>query len=201
MHQHLVPGCCSTGSFPPFPLPSASRQLPLPAPAPPLPQAHYRDYDKMKFARCVFVIHNMAHQGRAPFADTSLLELNEHYRDMFMLDDPIGGEHMNIMKAGLQTAHRVVAVSHGYAWECKTQVGGAGRHARCPGPAAGAAADPAGRAAAAAAFCCCGSSPPGSPPPNALTPCLPASPAGGRLGPAHRAAGGRLEAARHRQRH
>ena len=36
-----------------------------------------------------------------------------HYRECFRLDDPIGGEHMNIMKAGLITAHRIVAVSHG----------------------------------------------------------------------------------------
>ena len=40
--------------------------------------------------------------------------------------DPIGGEHMNIMKAGLDQAHRVVAVSNGYAWECQTQEGGWG---------------------------------------------------------------------------
>lgn len=25
-------------------------------------QAHYRDYGKMTYARCAFVIHNMAHQ-------------------------------------------------------------------------------------------------------------------------------------------
>ena len=28
-------------------------------------------------------------------------------------------EHMNILKVGLETAHRVVAVSPGYAWECQ----------------------------------------------------------------------------------
>ena len=33
---------------------------------------------------------------------------------------------MNILKAGLQTAHRLVAVSRGYAWECQTQDGGWG---------------------------------------------------------------------------
>ena len=31
------------------------------------------------------------------------------------LDDPIGGVHMNVMKAGCITAHRIVAVSHGWA--------------------------------------------------------------------------------------
>jgi starch synthase len=45
---------------------------------------------------------------------------------VFRLYDPIGGEHMNIMKAGLQFSHRIVAVSEGYAWECQTQEGGWG---------------------------------------------------------------------------
>jgi hypothetical protein len=65
----------------------------------------------MKFSRAVFVIHNMAHQGRGPFADTAHLELPDQYREVFRLYDPIGGEHMNIMKAGLQFSHRIVAVS------------------------------------------------------------------------------------------
>ncbi len=38
------------------------------------------------------------------------------------LYDPIGGEHMNVLKAGLECAHRLVAVSLGYAWECQTPV-------------------------------------------------------------------------------
>ena len=42
------------------------------------------------------------------------------------LYDPIGGEHMNVMKAGLTNAHRIVAVSDGYAWECQTPEGGWG---------------------------------------------------------------------------
>lgn len=46
----------------------------------------------------------------------------------FRLDDPVGGEHMNIMKVGLETCHRIVAVSTGYAWECETQDGGWGLH-------------------------------------------------------------------------
>ncbi|GAB4816234.1 hypothetical protein N2152v2_003280 [Parachlorella kessleri] len=89
-------------------------------------QAHYRDHGKMQFARSVFVLHNVAHQGRAPMDDLQFLEIPEHYRELFRLDDPIGGEHMNVLKAGAITAHRIVAVSHGYAWECKTQEGGWG---------------------------------------------------------------------------
>lgn len=76
-------------------------------------QAHYRDYDQMTYSRAVFVIHNMAHQGRGPFIETEQLELPEKYREIFRLYDPIGGEHMNIMKAGLQFSHRIVAVSGG----------------------------------------------------------------------------------------
>ncbi len=50
------------------------------------------------------------------------LDLNENYGSKFYLDDPMGGSHMNILKAGLMTAQRLVAVSVGYAWECKTPV-------------------------------------------------------------------------------
>ncbi|PSC74906.1 granule-bound starch synthase chloroplastic amyloplastic isoform X1 [Micractinium conductrix] len=91
-------------------------------------QAHYRDHGKFHFARAVLVLHNVAHQGRAPMDDLQRLEVPEHYRELFRLDDPVGGEHMNIMKAGIITAHRLVAVSHGYAWECQTQEGGWGLH-------------------------------------------------------------------------
>ena len=38
-------------------------------------QAHYRDYGKMDFARSVFVIHNIAHQGRGPMAELAPLEV------------------------------------------------------------------------------------------------------------------------------
>jgi hypothetical protein len=51
----------------------------FPAVSPAL-QAHYRDYEQMKFSRAVFVIHNMAHQGRGPFVETEQLELPDHYR-------------------------------------------------------------------------------------------------------------------------
>ncbi len=76
-------------------------------------QAHYRDHGQMTYARSLLVIHNIAHQGRGPMAELSQMEIPALYKEMFRLDDPIGGEHMNIMKAGIITAHRVVAVSHG----------------------------------------------------------------------------------------
>lgn len=77
-------------------------------------QAHYRDYDKMTYARSVLVIHNIAHQGRGPLAELGALEVPDNYGHMFQLYDPIGGEHMNIFKAGISAAHRLVAVSHGW---------------------------------------------------------------------------------------
>ena len=89
-------------------------------------QAHYRDHGKYTYARAVFVLHNIAHQGRAPMDELYNFEIPDQYRELFRLDDPVGGEHMNIMKAGVATAHRMVAVSHGYAWECQTQDGGWG---------------------------------------------------------------------------
>lgn len=89
-------------------------------------QAFYRDYGKMEFARCIMVVHNMAHQGRGPMKDFSWYGLPDHYRDHFFLDDPFGGECSNQFKAGLICAHRIVAVSHGYAWEITTDMGGWG---------------------------------------------------------------------------
>lgn len=89
-------------------------------------QAYYRDNGLMNFTRSVLVIHNMAHQGRGPLSEFALLGLPDHYIDKFRLYDPIGGEHMNIFMAGLITAHRIITVSHGYAWECQTQEGGWG---------------------------------------------------------------------------
>uniref|UniRef100_A0A7S0WI69 Starch synthase, chloroplastic/amyloplastic n=1 Tax=Pyramimonas obovata TaxID=1411642 RepID=A0A7S0WI69_9CHLO len=89
-------------------------------------QAYYRDHGKMLGARAIQVVHNMAHQGRGPAEELDGLFIPDHYRGHFMLDDPIGGEHMNILKAGLAVAHRIVAVSHGYAWEIQTDMGGWG---------------------------------------------------------------------------
>eukprot|EP00899_Mesostigma_viride_P010164 jgi/Mesvir1/19149/Mv01172-RA.1 len=89
-------------------------------------QAYYRDHGMMQYTRAVLVIHNLAHQGRGPMADYHILGLPEHYRNKFYLDDPFGGVHMNVFMAGLICAHRLVAVSHGYAWECQTQEGGWG---------------------------------------------------------------------------
>ncbi|KAF8010158.1 hypothetical protein BT93_J0954 [Corymbia citriodora subsp. variegata] len=91
-------------------------------------KAYYRDNGLMSFTRSILVIHNIAHQGRGPVDDFSIVDLPPHYIDLFKLYDPVGGDHFNIFAAGLKAADRVVTVSHGYAWELKTSEGGWGLH-------------------------------------------------------------------------
>ncbi len=40
-------------------------------------------------------------------------QVPDQYGDLFYLDDPIGGVCMNVFKAGVILAHRIIAVSHG----------------------------------------------------------------------------------------
>ena len=87
-------------------------------------QAFYRDHGKFTFARSVMVLHNMAHQGRGPLHDFNAFGLPSQYRDVFVLNDPVGGVCMNVMQAGVKLASRVIAVSQGYAWEVTTDMGG-----------------------------------------------------------------------------
>ncbi|XP_068641480.1 granule-bound starch synthase 2, chloroplastic/amyloplastic-like [Aristolochia californica] len=89
-------------------------------------KAYYRDNGLMKYTRSVLVVHNIAHQGRGPVDDFCYLDLPEHYKNLFTLYDPIGGDHLNIFAAGLKAADRIVSVSRGYAWELKTSKGGWG---------------------------------------------------------------------------
>ncbi|GBG77039.1 hypothetical protein CBR_g23365 [Chara braunii] len=91
-------------------------------------QAYYRDNGLMQFARAVLVLHNMAHQGRSGVDYYRELGLPDQYLENFKLFDPVGGEHMNILMAGIKAAHRLVAVSTGYAWEIQTEEGGWGLH-------------------------------------------------------------------------
>ncbi|XP_068636566.1 granule-bound starch synthase 2, chloroplastic/amyloplastic [Aristolochia californica] len=91
-------------------------------------KAYYRDNGLMKYTRSVLVIHNIAHQGRGPIDDFNYVDLPEHYKNLFSMCDPIGGDHFNIFAAGLQAADRIVSVSRGYSWELKTSEGGWGLH-------------------------------------------------------------------------
>ena len=88
--------------------------------------AYYQDHGKLPYARSVFVIHNMAYQGRGPLDEFYSLQLPDHYKEHFYLDDPFGGECMNQMQAGLKFASKIIAVSAGYAWEITTDMGGWG---------------------------------------------------------------------------
>lgn len=42
-------------------------------------------------------------QGRGPFDEIDQLMIPDNYKDMFLLDDPFGGKHMNILKVRVST--------------------------------------------------------------------------------------------------
>jgi starch synthase len=46
-------------------------------------QAHYRDHGRLQYARSLLLLHNMAHQGRAPLEELAWLELPQRYEGMF----------------------------------------------------------------------------------------------------------------------
>ena len=46
-------------------------------------QAHYRDHGQLLYARSLLVLHNMAHQGRGPLEELAMLEIPEHYAELF----------------------------------------------------------------------------------------------------------------------
>ncbi|XP_027182769.1 granule-bound starch synthase 1, chloroplastic/amyloplastic [Coffea eugenioides] len=72
-------------------------------------------------AKVAFCIHNIAYQGRFPFADFSLLNLPDQYKSSFDFidgyDKPVKGRKINWMKAGILEANRVLTVSPHYALE------------------------------------------------------------------------------------
>ena len=71
-------------------------------------------------------VHNIAHQGRAHPEEVWRLGLPDQHTGAFYLDDPQEGPCMNIMKAAINYATKVIAVSPGYAWELGTDEGGWG---------------------------------------------------------------------------
>ena len=90
-------------------------------------KAFYHEHMKLGFARSALVIHNIAHQGRTTPEDVWRLGLPDHHTGAFYLDDPQEGACMNVLKAGIEYATKVIAVSPGYAWEISTDEGGWGR--------------------------------------------------------------------------
>jgi starch synthase len=80
-------------------------------------RAFYHEHMKLGFARSALIVHNIAHQGRTTPDDVWRLGLPDHHTGAFYLDDPQEGACMNVLKAGIEYATKVIAVSPGYAWE------------------------------------------------------------------------------------
>lgn len=98
--------------------------------------AKYRPHGVYKDARCILVIHNLAHQGVEPAATYKNLGLPSEWHGALEWVFPTWarthaldtGEAVNILKGAIVTADRIVAVSKGYAWEITTPEGGYGLH-------------------------------------------------------------------------
>ncbi|CAL1366369.1 unnamed protein product [Linum trigynum] len=96
--------------------------------------AKYRPYGVYKDARCILVIHNLAHQGVEPAATYGNLGLSPDWYGALgwvfpewarthALDT---GEAINVLKGAIVTSDRILTVSKGYAWEITTVEGGYG---------------------------------------------------------------------------
>ncbi|XP_078169549.1 glycogen/starch synthase, ADP-glucose type [Carex rostrata] len=96
--------------------------------------AKYRPFGVYKDARCIAVIHNIAHQGVEPATTYENLGLPPdwygalewvfpHWARKHALDK---GEAVNILKGAIVTADRIITVSQGYSWEITTPEGGYG---------------------------------------------------------------------------
>ncbi|CAI0452455.1 unnamed protein product [Linum tenue] len=96
--------------------------------------AKYRPYGVYKDARCILVIHNLAHQGVEPAVTYGNLGLSPEWYGALgwvfpewarahALDT---GEAINVLKGAIVTSDRILTVSKGYAWEITTVEGGNG---------------------------------------------------------------------------
>lgn len=97
--------------------------------------AKYRPHGVYTNARSLLAIHNMAHQGVASPSTFKELGLPEAWYGAVEFQYPphqrLGsyaeeGRSVNLMKAGITTADRLVTVSPGYAEEIQTYMGGWG---------------------------------------------------------------------------
>ncbi|XP_051138174.1 soluble starch synthase 1, chloroplastic/amyloplastic isoform X2 [Andrographis paniculata] len=103
---------------------------------PVLLSAKYRPHSVYLNARSIFVIHNLAHQGVEPASTYKNLGLpNGWYKVLEWVFPPWArthaldpGEAVNVLKAAIVTADRIVTVSPGYSWEITTPEGGCGLH-------------------------------------------------------------------------
>ncbi|CAM8932174.1 unnamed protein product [Rhodiola kirilowii] len=94
----------------------------------------YRPYGVYKDARCILIIHNLAHQGVEPASTFPSLGIPpEWYKALewvfptwartHALDT---GEAVNVLKSAVVTSDRILTVSQGYSWEITTPEGGYG---------------------------------------------------------------------------
>ncbi|XVF22284.1 hypothetical protein REPUB_Repub12eG0159900 [Reevesia pubescens] len=81
----------------------------------------YKPREIYKRAKVAFCIHNIAYQGRFPFADFSLLNLPDEFKSSFDFVDgyekPVKGRKINWMKAGIIESDKILTVSPYYAQE------------------------------------------------------------------------------------
>ena len=89
-------------------------------------RAFYQDHNNLGYARSVLIVHNGSHQGRLEPDEVWKFGLPDHHTGAFYLDDPVKGPCCNILKAGIDYATKVIAVSPAYAWELSTDEGGWG---------------------------------------------------------------------------
>jgi starch synthase len=79
-------------------------------------------------ARCIFIVHNFGYQGVYPLnlaVEDLGLDSHRAKNDLSYIY-PNGGHVLNLSKAALMTADRILTVSPGYASEMKTDDGGFG---------------------------------------------------------------------------
>ncbi|CAN6483392.1 unnamed protein product [Victoria cruziana] len=96
--------------------------------------AKYRPSGVYRDARCILIIHNLAHQGVEPAITYWNLGLPADWYGALEWVFPTWarkhaldkGETVNPLKGAIVTADRVVTVSQGYAWEITTPEGGIG---------------------------------------------------------------------------
>ncbi|KAJ7959356.1 Starch synthase, chloroplastic/amyloplastic [Quillaja saponaria] len=94
----------------------------------------YRPYGVYKDARCILVIHNLAHQGVEPAITYNNLGLPLEWRGAVEWVFPTWarthaldtGEAVNLLKGAIVTSDRILTVSEGYSWEITTAEGGYG---------------------------------------------------------------------------
>ncbi|CAN1250784.1 Starch synthase 1, chloroplastic/amyloplastic [Linum perenne] len=96
--------------------------------------AKYRPYGVYKDARCILIIHNLAHQGVEPASTYGNLGLSPDWYGAlgwvfptWARTHPLDtGEAINMLKGAIVTSDRILTVSKGYAWEITTVEGGYG---------------------------------------------------------------------------